>query len=309
MMKKLLTLPLLFLLSFSFAQSLAGVNLEHLATEHAKVDVINNKISVKRILLTTGVELEYAEQGNAAGIPVIFLHGITDSWHSFELAFSYLPQHIHAIALSQRGHGNSDKPADGYAPKDFGRDVAAFIQEKGLGPVVIVGHSMGGLNAQQFALDFPKLTKALVIVDSDPAFGNNKGMPEFLKDVLSMKGNVIEKGFMTEFQASTLKAPVDSSYFNLYVEEGLKCPLPVFQKALKSLVQNNLLNKIQQVKVPVAIFWGDHDAVCFKPGQDALKKKLPHARQFTYENTGHALHWEQPERFAKDLIQFINQTL
>src|SRR5262245_29880341 len=84
---------------------------------------------VKSITLPGRVRLEYAEQGNTDGVPVIFLHGITDSWHSFESVLTYLPSSIHAFAISQRGHGDSERPTQNYSPDDFAADIAAFIKE------------------------------------------------------------------------------------------------------------------------------------------------------------------------------------
>ena len=134
----------------------------------------------KSIELSTGVTLSYVEHGRTDGIPVIFLHGFTDSWHSFEYVLNKFPANLHAIAISQRGHGNSTKTARTDHTKYFAADVAAFIREKNLGPCIIVGHSLGGLITQQFALDYPELTKAIVIVNSEPSFTDNPGIPDFV---------------------------------------------------------------------------------------------------------------------------------
>jgi pimeloyl-ACP methyl ester carboxylesterase len=99
------------------------------------------------------VSLEYVEQGDRTGVPVLLLHGVTDSWRSFERVLPHLPASIRAFALSQRGHGNSSRPAAGYRTRDFGADVAAFADALGLGPVVVVGHSIGSTNAMRFAID------------------------------------------------------------------------------------------------------------------------------------------------------------
>jgi non-heme chloroperoxidase len=171
---------------------------------------------------------------------------------------------------------------------------------------VIVGHSMGGVNAQQFAFDYPQLTRALVIVDSDMSFKDNPGMTEFLQGVLQMKGS-ISREFMTEFQMSTLSKPIDSNYFNLLVDEGLKCPLPVFQSAFKSLLETDLSGAMKKATLPVAIFWGEKDVICLPKGQLRMLSYIPHATIHVYEGTGHALHWEHPGRFAKDLVAFIQK--
>jgi pimeloyl-ACP methyl ester carboxylesterase len=213
---------------------------------------------------------------------------------------------VHAFAISRRGHGNSDKPKLGYAPKNFAADIAAFIQQKKLGKVVVVGHSMGGVNAQQLAISYPSLVRALVIVDSDPAIGNNQGVPEFTSAVQQLKGDAIPYQFMLEFQQSTLAKPIDSAWFKLLVDEGLKCPLPIFKSALQNIVKADLTHGLKKLSIPVLIFWGDKDTVCFEKGQQQMKQALKNETQIVYEGTGHALHWEQPERFANDLTKFLD---
>lgn len=283
------------------AQSLEGINPEHLPP--ATSEVIQPVI--KTIELSTKVKLEYAEQGNPDGIPVIFLHGITDSWHSFETVLPHLPGSFHAFAITQRGHGNSSKPDRDYRSKNFAADVAAFISQKKLGAVFIVGHSMGGVNAQQFALDYPQLVKGIVIIGSDPSFKNNPSMPEFYQEVLKMDG-AMDRKFMEDFQKSTLAKPIDSSYFNFLVEEGLKTPVRVFKAAFTGIMEVDFSEELKKINAPVLIFWGDADSICTRKGQDILQRNIKNSKLLVYEDTGHALHWEEPQRFADDLADFIN---
>lgn len=257
------------------------------------------------IQLSTGVKLEYVEHGNGAGTPVIFLHGISDSWHSFEKVLPLMPSSIHAFSVTHRGHGNSSKPVTGYHPKDFAADIAAFIQQKKLGSAIIVGHSMSGIIAQQFALDYPQLLKGLVIVASDPAIKRNPGMPEFYSEVEKMQ-TAVERSFMVDFQKATLNKPLDSVYFNLLVDESMKMPVTAFKAAFKGLVDVDYVTELKNIKTPVLILWGDADAFFKAEGQALLKKNISHAKYITYEGTGHAIHWEEPVRFAADITSFVN---
>src|SRR5918993_526031 len=88
--------------------------------------------SVSKIKLSTGVTLEVAESGDPDGKPVIFLHGFTDSRHSFDYVVPNLPTGIRAMVITQRGHGNSDKPQFGYTPDDFAADLQAFMAARNL---------------------------------------------------------------------------------------------------------------------------------------------------------------------------------
>lgn len=260
----------------------------------------------KSIRLSTGVKLRYVEQGHRNGTPVIFLHGITDSWHSFETTLPFLPPSIRAFAISQRGHGDSDRPLEGYHPKDFAADIAAFIRQKNLGKTIVVGHSMGGVHAQQFALDYPQLSAGIVIVDSDANWGSNPGFPEFLKEVRGLQGQ-ISREYMDGFQRSTLAVPIDPSYYELIVNEGLKVPLRVFQTALAEMSSVNYTDELKNIKVPMLLFWGDKDMFCSADDQQVFLERVKNVRLIKYAGTGHALHWEHPQRFAADLTMFVNQ--
>jgi non-heme chloroperoxidase len=260
---------------------------------------------VKTIEVSGNVNLQYVEQGQADGTPVIFLHGITDSWHSFERVLPLLPKSIHAFAISQRGHGNSDRPANGYHPRDFANDLADFIKKKDLGKAVIVGHSMGGIVAQQFALMYPELLKGMVIVSSDAAFRDNKGLPEFHEEIIKMKGPAIDPAFMDAFQKGTIARPIDTAYYQLLVAEGLKVPARVFKSAFYELMEVDFTPELWKVKAPVMIMWGDQDGFCLRGDQDNLKNNIINSRLVIYCGTGHALHWEEPILFAEDVIRFV----
>jgi pimeloyl-ACP methyl ester carboxylesterase len=260
----------------------------------------------KFIKLSTNVKLEYAEQGDPAGPVVIFLHGYTDSWHSFESILPFLPNNIHAFALTQRGHGNSSKLLGGYQPRDFASDVAAFIKEKNLGAAIIAGHSMGGVVAQQFALDYPQLTKAIVVLSSDASFKDNPGMPEFAQEIMKLSDPVSYE-FANEFQKATCANPIDSSYYKLLVGESLKVPAHVWKAAATGFMNVDYSQALNNLTVPALLIWGDKDAFVSRNDQDILLTNIKNAKLLVYEGTGHALHWEEPARFAADLTSFVDK--
>ena len=99
---------------------------------------------VKSLELPGRTKLEYVEQGDPSGVPVVLLHGYSDSWRSFEPVLPHLPKSLRVFSLSQRGHGNSGRPEQGYRTEDFANDVRAFMDTLGLERAIVVGHSMGG---------------------------------------------------------------------------------------------------------------------------------------------------------------------
>lgn len=271
-------------------------------------DTAEVELKEQTISLANGIQLSYAERGNAKNKPVIFVHGYTDSWHSFEKVLQLLPENIHAIAITLRGHGHSSKPVTGYDPKTFATDIAAFITAKKLGACILAGHSMGGLVVQQFAIDFPQLTRSIIIISSDASFADNKGLPEFVNEVMNLR-DPIEYAFAESFQKSTLARPVDTIFINKCIAESMKLPARVWHACASAILKADYTKELHNIRVPVMIFWGSKDGFCSKEDQQNLVKQIKKAKLIVYEDTGHALHWEEPERFTKDLIAFINNSL
>ena len=297
-------------LSLAFATStVAFAQLSVSDSDHYSIwHVAEKNYDVKSAKLSTGVTLQYVEQGNADGIPVLFLHGITDSWHSYESLLPELPAYMHAFAISQRGHGDSERPAGGYAMKDFSADIEAFIRELKLGPVVVVGHSMSGLIVQQFALDYPQLVKGIVIIASAPSFHDNPGMPEFVQLVKQLS-DPIDPAFADEFQKSTLAKPIDPAYYSIIVQEGLKVPARVWKAAFEGIMEVDYTSRLKHIHVPTLIVWGEKDNFCTKDNQDAFVRGIRQTRFIIYPDTGHALHWEAPRQFAADLTDFVRKLI
>ncbi len=259
--------------------------------------------TIKTIKLPNRLELQYVEQGDPAGAPVILLHGLTDSWRSYELVLPHLPASIRAFALSLRGHGDSDRPATGYHPRDSAADVAAFMDAVKLERAVIAGHSMSSHIARRFALDHPNRVLGLVLLGSFFTFRGNPGVEELRNDVAKLS-DPIDPAFALEFQLSTLAREIPQTYLDTVVQESLKVPARVWRAALEGLVEDDHSVELRKIVEPTLIVWGDQDAFCPRGDQDALAAAIAGSKLLVYRGAGHALHWEEPERFAADLAAF-----
>lgn len=118
------------------------------------------------------ITLHGAEQG--AGPLVIYLHGITANWAVWRPILDLLEDRTRGVAVSQRGHGLSDKPETGYTGADFAGDALALIEHLEAGPAIIVGHSLGARNAVVAGAQRPDLVRGVLSVDFVP----NTGRPE-----------------------------------------------------------------------------------------------------------------------------------
>jgi len=123
-----------------------------------------NSVQFATTHLSTGPRLHYAERGDREEEAIIFLHGYSDSWYSFSRVLPLLSPEYHAFALTQRGHGDSDKPECCYTPDDFAADVDAIMDVVGIEEATLVGASTGALFAQRVVLSYPRRVNRLVLI-------------------------------------------------------------------------------------------------------------------------------------------------
>ncbi len=261
---------------------------------------------LKSLELPGRVRLQYAERGDPSGIPLVLLHGYTDSWRSFELVLPHLPPSIHAFALSQRGHGDSERPPTGYSPSDLAGDLAAFLDALGLERAVVAGHSMGSHIAQRFALDHPGRALGIALLGSFFRFEGNAPAAELVAAVAGLT-DPVDPGFAREFQQSTLARPIPPDYLAAVVQESLKLPARVWQAVLAGLVAGEHADQLPRIDLPTLILWGDADAFCPRSDQDAFTAAIAGSRLLVHLGGGHAFHWEDPALCAAELATFAER--
>jgi len=103
-----------------------------------------------------------------AGPPALLLHGIGNYGRYWDLVAESIAGRLSLIAPDARGHGESGRPAHGYAPADFAADALAVLDATGTERAIVVGHSMGGLHSINLAARHPERVGALAIVDASP---------------------------------------------------------------------------------------------------------------------------------------------
>ena len=114
-----------------------------------------------------GTELVYWTWPGS-GPPTLLLHGIGNYGRYWDLFADAVGGRLTLVAPDARGHGESGRPADGYAPSDFTADALAVLDDAGTRSAVVVGHSMGGTHSINLAARHPDRVRALVIVDASP---------------------------------------------------------------------------------------------------------------------------------------------
>jgi non-heme chloroperoxidase len=268
---------------------------------------VTARTEVSAVTLESGLTLSYAEQGDRAGPPLVLLPGPTDSWRSYEEVLERLPPSIRVIAVSQRGHGESDKPVTGYGVEGFAGDVVPLLDAFGIERAVLAGHSGSCLVARRVAIDRPERVAGLVLEASPTTLRHDAGLEGFVASNIAGLEDPIDPDFARSVVVDTSSDEIGADVLDQLVGELLKVPARVWREMFASLLEYDDMAELERIDVPTLLVWGDADALVTWYMQKRLTRCIGGAQLLVYPGVGHTPRWEDPSRFASDVAAFVER--
>src|SRR5262245_38721964 len=199
-------------------------------------------------IVRNGISLAYDDRG--AGDPaIVFVHGWTCDRSFFAPQAEHFARRHRVVSVDLRGHGESAKPYEPYPIRKYADDIAYLIHQLGLGQVVAVGHSMGGLVVAQLAASHPRSVAAIAMVEPGPF-----AAPPEVRSGFEAIANAIDAGNQEprrEFIRNYLFLPTSDPMF---VEDVLRimmaAPSHVAAGALRGIATFDGLAAVAGCKVP-----------------------------------------------------------
>lgn len=259
------------------------------------------------VTLDSGLTMSYSDQGDTSGPVVLLLPGPTDSWRSYQPVLDLLPQEIRAISVSQRGHGETDKPEVGYGVEDFAADVVPLLDALGIERAVLTGHSGSTFVVRRVALDHPERVAGLILEASPTMLRNDPGLLSFIESVVSSLDDPISPDFARSFVADTSSEQLPPDLVDQLVDELLKVPARVWKETFAGLIGYDDITELPFIEAPTLLVWGDADTLVSRDMQDSLASSIPDAELVVYPGAGHTPRWEEPVRFSGDLVAFVQR--
>jgi pimeloyl-ACP methyl ester carboxylesterase len=164
---------------------------------------------------------------------------------------------------------------------------------------------MGSIVATRFAIRHPDRTAGLVVMGGASSF-TRLGLEEMQAELAAVTADVYVD-YLRGFQESTLARPIPAELLETAVSESAKVAIPTLRALLDDTCLVDFSGELGTIRAPALLVWGDRDAFCSRAEQNRLLAAIPGARLSVWEGAGHAMHWEEPERFAAELAQFCEE--
>lgn len=252
------------------------------------------------------MRLPYVVQGAPDGVPVVLVHAVGESWRSWERLLPLLPEHLRTYAVTMRGHGDADKPPDGYDVATMAADVVELLDTVGVQRAVLAGTSSGGLVAQQVAVSRPERVSGLLLVGS-PRSLRDVPAPSWVTDAEALTDPVGEDFVRESVEGFWAGREIPRDFLEHMVEDGLRVPAHVWRAALAGLLAAPPPTDEATIAVPTVLLWGERDEVLPRADQEAMVSAIPGARLVVFPDTGHLVLWERPEDVARELRVLVDR--
>ncbi len=267
------------------------------------------------------VRLNVVEAGNHTGRPILFIHGWSQSNLSWAKQFaSPLAERFRLVALDLRGHGDSDKPADGYGDSQaWAGDIGAVLDHLSLNGAVLAGWSYAGLIMNDYVRLYGQQRLAgLCYIDAATDLGVDmpykflgaswNGLLPTRQDsvagtVFSENAEEVAKA-MRMFLRGCFANPLPLDEEMMMLGFNLQCPSRVRAGLFNRTAENDDL--LTQLTLPVLVVHGDADEVVNIETGRHISSTVKGASMSVYSGAAHAPFWEQPERFNAELADFVS---
>jgi pimeloyl-ACP methyl ester carboxylesterase len=237
-------------------------------------------------------------RGNGKGeVLTLLIHGAGGSSRHWEPLLEQLPAQFYPLLIDLPGHGRSG----GTVPHSID-DVALLLEHflerlEITQPFWCIGHSVGGLIAQYFAMRFPERVERLVLIATAARMRMH---PDFVQSASSGRWNL--EAFRPSFGADV---PLDKQ--NLVLYEYLHTRLDAINTDLMGAGTTDLRQEISALVVPTLVIIGDDDVIVSPRHSRALAQALARAKLLVIANGGHYVHVEQPQRVAQEIDRFMKE--
>ncbi len=241
------------------------------------------------------------------GIPLVFIHG----WLGSSLEWKYQLYHFnlknHIILIDLPGFGKSDKPNKDYSIDFYTRQISDFLKLLKYNKIILIGHSLGGLIAQDIVLKNPKLAKKLILISSTS--GKSKSISEkFIIFWLNILFKLFYRTFLKNIIGKIISPEKEFREFKKLYKNTLKLPKAVVLNTFKNMTSRyKLKEELCTISQPTMLIYGSKDHVISEAVINDLNDFIPNTELFIIDKGSHRIMYNNHAKVNGLIEQFINQ--
>jgi len=252
-----------------------------------------------------GVRIYWDEQGQGAALLLIAGIGCpSQMWAGCRPALAVRNR---TLALDNRGTGKSDVPPGPYSVAAMASDAAAVLDAAGVQAAHVFGVSMGGIVAQEFALQYPARTRSLILGCTSFG-GRNAVRPEpTVRQFLGARGSMSvaeaeQASVPIMYCAETLRARIEE---DLALRRRWQTLADAYIAQFQGVIAWEAYSRLPELGVPTLVIHGDRDRLVPVANGELLAARIPGAKCVILPHAGHLFYVDQPEATLAAVAEFL----
>jgi len=251
-----------------------------------------------------GTKIYWDETGRGAPVLLIMGLGYTSAmWYRTRPA---LAQHFRTIAFDNRGVGLSDVPPGPYSIATMATDAAAVLDAAAVARAHVFGVSMGGMIAQEFALQYPARTRSLILGCTATGGPSAVRAENNVIDLLMARGMTLEQAREAVlpyiYDAATPREKIDE---DTRVRARWLPSLESYMAQLQGILAWESYSRIAQITAPTLVIHGKSDALVPPGNGELIAARIPGAKLVLLEHASHLFTTDQPRAAHKEILEFL----
>lgn len=253
------------------------------------------------------VTLHYERAGN--GPAVVLVPGLGGDHRLWYHQAPALEGRYDVIAVDNRGAGQSAMPDEPYTIATFADDLSGLMDALGIASAHVVGASMGGFIAQEFALRHPDRLGRLVLCCTSPGGPRSVPIPQEAVEVLVQRTGDPRTDLLRSVALMTTEAyrAACPDAIEAHIAWRLAHPQPLFayHRQLAAAAAHDASDRLRAIRAPTLVCHGTGDRIVPSANAALLADDIPHARLHLFDGSSHLFFWEQAAEFNRLVIEFL----
>ncbi|MBX3026084.1 alpha/beta fold hydrolase [bacterium] len=247
--------------------------------------------------------IDCTEPWRAGAPPAVLLHGLGTDRRLWLYQVPAFCGRVPTLLVDLRGHGRSRGPSGEWTVAEMARDVVRLLRSLGVEKAHLVGLSLGGMVAQQLALDYPYATASLALADTiaGPRPGERQRLAEALAfiDGHDMR-QIAEARLTTAFSES-----VDPLLRRHFIEQVALNDKATYGRAARAAFSFDVRDRLAEIAAPTLVLIGDADRTFPMPWMEDVADGIRGARTVRLAGAGHLSNLERPQDFNRAVLDFL----
>ena len=261
-------------------------------------------MSISQFALTGATMLHYRQERTGVGTPLVFINSLGSDLRIWDGVIAAFAQYHPIIGYDKRGHGLSDCPAGPYTLRDHANDLAGLLAHLAVPNAILIGVSVGGMIALDFAHTYPERVKALVLCDTGAKIGTADYWTERITAVRAKGLEPLAGAILTRWFSSSF-AQIEPAAYRGYYNMLTRTPLEGYAATCEARRDADLRDAVQTIQMPTLVLCGDQDLATPPSLGRELAAALPNAYFDLIKDAGHLPSLEQPAALAGKIEHFL----